>query len=114
MDQVPSIGKAAGKIRAFVDQIKAFRIQMQMVELSELIELILETTGYLEELENLEDEKAEQKKENLDEFINKAVDFEQTRETGSLGQFLEEVALVADIDNLDSSSNRVVGWICYV
>ena len=108
VDQVPSIGKAAGKIRAFVDQIKAFRIQMQMVELSELIELILETTGYLEELENLEDEKAEQKKENLDEFINKAVDFEQTRETGSLGQFLEEVALVADIDNLDSSSNRVV------
>src|SRR5699024_1474218 len=44
VDQVPSIGKAAGKIRAFVDQIKAFRIQMQMVELSELIELILETT----------------------------------------------------------------------
>lgn len=107
-DQVPSIGKAAAKIRAFVDQIKAFRIQLQMVELSELIELILETTGYLEELENLEDEKAEQKKENLDEFINKAVDFEQARETGSLGQFLEEVALVADIDSLDSSSNRIV------
>lgn len=107
-DQVPSIGKAAAKIRAFVDQIKAFRIQLQMVELPGLIELILETTGYLEELENLEDEKAEQKKENLDEFINKAVDFEQARETGSLGQFLEEVALVADIDNLDSSSNRIV------
>ncbi|MCI6675855.1 MAG: DNA helicase PcrA [Clostridiales bacterium] len=107
-DQIPSIGKAAGKIRAFANQIEAFRELQKTVGISELIENILETTGYLEELDNLEEEKAIQKKENLDELLNKAIDFEQKKEEFSLGQFLEEVALVADIDNLDSTSNRIV------
>ena len=107
-DQIPSIGKAAGKIRAFVDQIEVFRVQLKILTIAELIESILESTGYLEELENLEEEKAEQKKENLDELMNKAVDFEESKEEGTLGEFLEEVALVADIDQLDASSNRML------
>ncbi len=108
VDQIPSIGKAAGKIRAFVDQIEVFRVQLNMISIAELIESILEMTGYLEELDNLEDERAKQKKENLEEFVNKAVDFEKSKEEGTLGEFLEEVALVADIDNLDTNSNRMV------
>lgn len=108
VDQIPSIGKAAGKIRAFVDQIEVFRVQLNMISIAELIESILEMTGYLEELDNLEDERAKQKKENLEEFVNKAVDFEKSKEEGRLGEFLEEVALVADIDNLDTNSNRMV------
>lgn len=107
--EIPSVGRAEGKLKAFVNQIMVFRTQLEFLGISGLIETILETTGYLEELDGLEEEKAQQKKENLDELINKAADFEQSKEKGgSLSEFLEEVALVADIDSMDNSVNRMV------
>ncbi len=107
-DRVPGLGRTASKVKAFVNQIMVFRAQAEFMEPAELIEQILETTGYLEELEELEDEKAQQKKENIEELINKAADFyAQSEEEPTLSDFLEEVALVADIDNLDQSANRL-------
>jgi len=107
-DQIPGLGRAAGKVKSFVNQIMVFRAQAEYMEAAELIEEILETTGYLEELDELEEEKAQQKKENIEELINKAADFyAQREEPATLSDFLEEVALVADVDSLDQSANRL-------
>lgn len=103
--QVPGLGKAAEKIQGFVNQIMVLRALAVELEIPELIEKILEQTGYLEELEKLEPEKAAQKQENLDELMNKAADYYNSHEDAELTDFLEEVALVADIDSLDRSAD---------
>ncbi len=111
-DQIPALGRAAtvNKLKSFVNQIMVYRAQAEYLGISKIIENILESTGYLEELEELEDEKAQQKKENLDELVSKAADYEESTEEDepTLSGFLEEVALVADIDSMDDSSNRLI------
>lgn len=101
-------GGTRKKLEGFLNQIYLFRAKAEYLEISELIETILETTGYLEELAALEQEKAQQKQENLDELMNKAADFAEDKEETSLSAFLEEVALVADIDSLENDMNYVV------
>lgn len=107
-DQIPTLGRVVSKIQSFVKQILVYRSQVEYLGVEKLIDSILETTGYLEELEQLEDEKAAQKIENVNELKNKATDFEHSKEDATLSNFLEEVALVADIDSMDASANRVV------
>lgn len=106
-EQIPGIGKAADKIKGFVNQIMVFRALAKELEAAELIESILEQTGYLEELEKLEEDKAQAKQENLDEFQNKAADYYANHDEAALTDFLEEVALVADIDNMDSEADSL-------
>lgn len=106
-EQIPGIGKAADKIKGFVNQIMVFRALAKELDAAELIESILEQTGYLEELEKLEEDKAQVKQENLDEFQNKAADYYANHDEAALTDFLEEVALVADIDNMDSEADSL-------
>ena len=107
VEQIPGIGKAADKIKGFVNQIMVFRALAKELDAAELIESILEQTGYLEELEKLEEDKAQAKQENLDEFQNKAADYYANHDEAALTDFLEEVALVADIDNMDSEADSL-------
>ena len=107
VEQIPGMGKAADKIKGFVNQIMLFRALAKELDAAELIESILEQTGYLEELEKLEEDKAQAKQENLDEFQNKAADYYANHDEASLTDFLEEVALVADIDNMDSEADSL-------
>lgn len=106
---VPGLGKTAGKIKAFVDQIESFRERMADEEYSirELIEDILEETGYRQELEAEGEIESQTRLENIDELINKAVSYSEDSEYPDLNEFLEEVALVADVDRMDDSENRV-------
>lgn len=104
---VPALGRVVPKLENFVQQIRVFRSQLEYNSIAELIEHILENTGYLEMLEDLDDENAAAKKENVDELISKATEFEEANPESSLGDFLAEVSLVADIDNLDDSEERV-------
>ncbi len=110
-EEIPALGRGAAvkKLKSFVNQIMVYRAQAEYLGISRLIENILESTGYLEELDQLEDEKAQQKKENLDELVSKAADYEESsnEEEPTLSGFLEEVALVADIDSMDDSANRL-------
>ncbi len=107
--EIPGLnGGTKKKLEGFLNQIYLFRAKAEYLEISELIETILETTGYLEELAALEKEKAQQKQENLEEFISKAADFAESKEEVTLSAFLEEVALVADIDSLENDMNYVV------
>lgn len=106
---VPGLGKTAGKIQKFVDEIEFLRIRMEDEEYSikDLIEDILENTGYRAELEAEGEVESETRLENIKELINKAVSYSENAENPSLGEFLEEVALVADVDRMDDSENRV-------
>ena len=107
VEQISGIGKAADKIKGFVNQIMVFRALAKELDAAELIESILEQTGYLEELEKLEVHKAQAKQENLEEFQNKAADYYANHDEAALTDFLEEVALVADIDNMDSEADSL-------
>lgn len=76
-------------------------------DLKELIEAILEKTGYREELKAEGEIEAQTRLENIDELVSKAVDYWDNQEHPTLDEFLEQVALVADIDQMDDSENRV-------
>ena len=106
---VPGLGKAVEKIGRFISQMECFRAMAQSEEYSiqDLIEAILEETGYEEELKAEGEIEAETRIENIQELINKAAAYEEDAQHPSLDEFLEQVALVADIDNVDSSEDRV-------
>ena len=105
---IPGLGRASAKIEGFVSQIQSFRSKVEYLSIADLIRDILETTGYQKELTDEDTVEAQARIENIDELVNKAVDYEKTTEDSSLSSFLEEVALVADIDSLDESDDRVV------
>ncbi len=107
-DDIPSIGKASAKIRPFVLLIQSMRSKLGLIGVTELLEEVIETTGYVKELEEEGTEEAAARIENIDELISKAAAYEEAEEEPSLSGFLEEIALVADIDSLEEDSNYVV------
>lgn len=107
-DEIPSLGKAAAKIRPFVTFIQTMRSKLPYLGVSELLREVIDETGYVKELEAEDTEEAQARIENIDEFISKAVSYEENGEEPSLGGFLEEVALVADIDGLEEGNEYVV------
>ncbi len=106
--EIPGIGKAATKVEPFVLFIQSMRARAEIESVSELLRDIIETTGYVHELEAEGTDEAEARIENIDELISKACDYEDGEEHPTLSGFLEEVALVADIDSLDEDSDYVV------
>ena len=78
------------------------------MSVSELVKNILEDTGYVKELEAEDTPEADARIENIDEFISKATIYEESAENPTLSGFLEEVALVADIDDVVEGSEYVV------
>ncbi len=107
-EEIPSIGKASIKIRAFVNFIQTMRSKVEFLDVSQLLQEIIEETGYVAELEAEGSDEARARIENIDELISKVVAYEESEETPTLGGFLEEVALVADIDSLQEGSDYVV------
>lgn len=108
-DEVTGLtSKTAEKLKPFVNLINVFRSKVDFYGIKELLEDVIETTGYVKELEASDEEDAEARIENIDELISKAVAFEETHDQPTLGEFLEEVALVADIDNVEEGNNRVL------
>ncbi len=108
VDDIPGIGKSASRLDAFVTMIQSFRSKVEYYGLEGLIKDVIETTGYVSELEASDDEDAEDRIENIDELISKMVSFETAHGEPTLGEFLEEVALVADIDNVEAGNNKVL------
>lgn len=112
IDEITSIGKAGEKLRNFALMIMMFRTKLQHGTLEDLITDVIKTTQYTKELEESDDDDAEDRLQNIDELISKVVSFEQEREElgeeASLSAFLEEVALVADIDGVDKDDNKVL------
>lgn len=110
-DFIPGIGRGASKISPFVSFIEILKSKLNSPSytISELLEEILEATGYARELEEDGSDEALGRLENIDELKNKIIVFEEQGDIPpTLSEFLEEVALVADIDTLENSTNLVV------
>lgn len=110
-EYIPGLGRGAAKISPFVSFIEVLKSKLldPSYSLTNLIDEIIEATGYKKELEEEGTDEAQGRIENIDELINKIVSFEtDAEEEPTLSSFLEEVALVADIDNLKDSNNLVV------
>lgn len=105
---IPKIGKAAGKIQNFVLSIQGMRAKAEFLPVSRLIEEVIEETGYVAELEAEGTDEAEARIENIDELISKAVAYEESAQEPTLQGFLEEVALVADIDSMEEDKDYVL------
>lgn len=80
---------------------------MAAATIREVMEQILVETGYKEELEAEGEVEFQTRMENIEELMNKAVSYSEEVEHPSLDEFLEQVALVADVDRMDDSENRV-------
>ena len=107
-DEIPTLGRAAGKIAPFVALIHRFRSVCANQGVAALLQEIIDETGYVEELQLEGTDEAKARIENIDELITKVVSYEQEAEEPSLSGFLEEVALVADIDSLADDGSYVV------
>lgn len=107
-EDIPGLGRSASKITPFTDLIRLFRAELHELSIVRLINDIIEKTGYMDYLaENDSPEEVEERRANIDELISKAATYEDGEETPTLSGFLEEVALVADIDNMDDNNNVV-------
>lgn len=107
-EEIPSIGKAAAKIKPFVNFIQVMRSKLPYLGVAELLRQVIEETGYVRELEAEDTQEARSRIENIDELITKVVTYEEDTENPTLSGFLEEVALVADIDAIESENDYVV------
>lgn len=113
LDLIPGIGRASAKLDSFVSLIEYFKGRVaQQASLSDLLNEIIEMTAYVESLEAEGEEEAKARIENIEELQNKIAAYEEAcadeGQPATLGGFLEEVALVADIDSLDESQDYVV------
>lgn len=107
-DQIRGLGRAEAKIRGFVNLIEVLRSGLSSYTLPDLIKSLLERIDYAEYLRDLDEESAEDRLGNVDELITKAAVYEETHDEPSLSEFLEEIMLVEDIDNVEDGDNRVL------
>ena len=92
----------------FVSLLNDLNIDAEGLSVPELIERIIDETGYKAELEAINTDESKGRLENIGELINKAAEFEENNEGAGLSQFLEEVALVADVDGFTEGDDTVV------
>ncbi|MDD3174504.1 MAG: DNA helicase PcrA [Herbinix sp.] len=108
---IPGLERTASKLTPFISLIEGLksRIHQEGYALHEIIDDILDATGYLRELEAEGAQESEDRISNINELVNKLVTYEENSlEPATLSGFLEEVALVADIDNLEEASDNIV------
>lgn len=114
VDEIPKMSRSKARLKEFTDFIEALKEKAQIMNIPDLIRDITDLTGYISELELEGTDEASARIENIDELINKAVTFEsdyvedEGDEAGRLGAFLEEVALIADIDTLEGDDYVVL------
>ena len=112
-EHIDTIKRGVGKLEPFVTLIGSLKAKQEFMSIKELAETVVSDTRYIECLAESETaEEIEARQENIDELINKIVSYEescrQKEETPTLSGFLEEVALIADIDNLNESDKQVM------
>lgn len=107
IEEVPGMARNVEKIGKFTDLIEGFKAMLNPEEYSlvELYEEILDKTGYLEALKAEGTDEAKARMENLQELETKIVNYEENAEYPNLTELLEEIALVADIDEDDEDED---------
>ena len=105
---ITSLGRSTAKIESFVKLILRLREYAKDHRLSELLRQVIIQTDYEAYLRDLDDEDGEDRISNVDELVSKITDYEETAEEPTLSGFLEEVALVSDLDDTSDSQDKVL------
>ena len=111
-EEVPSIGRSLNKIEEFVTFIQSLKSKAQAYSVTEILEEVIDLTGYVDELKAEDTEESRARIENIDELISKTVSYEEAMKAegreATLSGFLEEIALIADIDTVDPDQDYVL------
>ena len=111
-EEVPSIGRSLSKIDGFVTFIQSLKSKAEAYTVTELLEEVIDLTGYVDELKAEDTEESRARIENIDELISKTVSYQETMEAeqreATLSGFLEEIALIADIDSVEADQDYVL------
>ncbi|MDS9473144.1 DNA helicase PcrA [Sporosarcina pasteurii] len=101
-------GRAANEVAKFREMIEGFTKMQEYLPVSELVEEVLDKTGYRAMLKREKTIEAESRLENIEEFLSVTQAFEKRSEDEdkSLVAFLTDLALIADIDSLDNEENK--------
>lgn len=113
VDSIPNMIRGAARVHEFRQLILGLKTELEVAEsLTIFLEKALERIGYLKALKAEGTDEAKGRLENIGELVSKLVEFEVSKkevgETPTLDAFLEEVALIADIDNMEDNNNVVV------
>ena len=107
--EIPGLaGRAADKIKGFTTYIDSLKAMVDILSVEELLNKVIDQTGYVRELEAEDTEEARNRIDNINELITKVVTYEEGADEPTLSGFLSDVALVADIDEDDEDTNKVL------
>ena len=111
-EEVPAIGRSLNKIEGFVTFIQSLKSKAEAYSVTEILEEVIDLTGYVDELKAEDTEESKARIENIDELISKTVSYEDAMKAegreATLSGFLEEIALIADIDTVDPDQDYVL------
>ncbi|HHY71266.1 MAG TPA: DNA helicase PcrA [Thermoanaerobacterales bacterium] len=108
MEDLPLSSALQNKLRKFHMMMEDFIRMSKTLTIPDLMNYILEQTGYMEELMNENTTEALSRTENLQEMIGAAMEFEHRTLGGDLEDFLTELALVSDVDDMEEEEQAVV------
>lgn len=100
-------GKAAKKVNQFAEIISDCQTKIKEKPAVEILNQILNTSGYLEDLKQQGTDEAENREENLNELLNAMLQFQEDNEDSTLESFLSNAALASDLDNLQEGEKVV-------
>ena len=106
-DEYETLSRSAGRLMKFCDLITALHEKVDTMHLDELFKEILERTEYLSYVK-ADPDKGQERIDNLSELVTNLVTYENEHEDATLSGFLEEVALMTDIDNYNAQADAVV------
>ena len=105
-DNYPTLSRVSNKAKEFCKMISSLKEKVDKISLKELLETMLDKSGYLAML-IAEGDASKDRVENVNELLSNIVEYEKDNNEASLQGFLEEVALISDIDNYDENSDAV-------
>ncbi|MBR6315338.1 MAG: UvrD-helicase domain-containing protein [Clostridia bacterium] len=106
-DEYETLSRAAGRLMKFCDLISELHDKVDGAHLDELFKEVIERTEYLNYLKS-DAEKGQERIDNISELVTNLVTYENENEEATLSGFLEEVALMTDIDNYNAQADAVV------
>ncbi len=104
----PTLSRSVGKLEKFSQLIDELTQSIPTLSMGVLVEKVIQTSGYYDMLKTLDEAEGKDRTENVRELVSNAVQYEQSNDEPTLQGFLEEVALVSDIDNYDTEASAVV------
>ncbi len=106
-NEYPMLSRSADKLKGFVNLINTLALSLEENSIQDFYDDVINKTGYMQSLD-LDKETAEERKANVMELLANLVRYMEDNDGGTLSGFLEEVALMTDIDNYNSDSESVV------